>query len=94
VNYISRYSEKALIFEVSYWEGLDNLWSKVAQILAQLDELIHNISPELGGYISSPLEGFASPHKPIFALYVGSGWKSRWATSILDEAVLFPDLGP
>jgi len=98
-SYISRYPE-LLIFEVSHWRGLDRLQPRVASILSRLDELIHDVieawmtalqNLEDVYLIASRRLGF--PYEPIFALYVGSGWKSRWAASILDEAALFLDLG-
>jgi len=98
-NYISRYHE-LLIFEVSYWRGLDCLQPRVAHILSRLDEMIHNVIEawmivlqSLGDVYLIASKRLGLPQEPLFALYVGSGWKSRWTGSILDEAALFLDLG-
>ena len=42
---------------------------------------------------SLAVEEFQENLEPIFAIYVGSGWRPRWTSMILDKPALIIDLG-
>ena len=98
--YISNFPE-FLIFEVSYWRGLERLGRRmIEKVFPRLDELIHGLIEAWMNFLqnvdqvcilASERLGFRRP--PIIGIYVGSGWKSRIVSSILDEPMLFIDLG-
>ncbi|MEM1839500.1 MAG: hypothetical protein QXM84_00665 [Nitrososphaerota archaeon] len=98
-NYASRYPE-LLIFEAAYWRDLDRLQAEIMRVLGRIDAVIHDLIEawmttlqSLEDVYSAASRRLGFPREPIFAIYVGSGWKSRWIASILDEAALFIGLG-
>lgn len=99
MRYISGYPE-LLISEVTYWGGLDRLRSQMIEVLEKIDDLIHDLIEvwmiflqNVGEVYSMALERLEFPETPIIEIYLGSGWKPRWVSSILDRPALFFDLG-
>lgn len=99
-DYISNYPE-ILISEVSYWRGFESLKSHMIEnVLPGIDGLIHeviegwmNLLQNLDTVYEKASRKLEFIRPPIIEIYVGSGWKSRWVSSILDEPALFLDLG-
>ncbi|MCD6420873.1 MAG: hypothetical protein J7L17_00490 [Thaumarchaeota archaeon] len=98
--YISNFPE-FLIFEASYWRGLEKLGRRmIEKVFPKLDELIHDLIEVWMNFLQNvdqvcmlASERIEFQKPPIIGIYVGSGWKPRLVSSILDEPMLFIDLG-
>jgi len=99
-EYIMNYPE-ILIVEATYRKSLDNLKNMMVEgILSKINDLIHGIIEGWMTFLenfedvySLAVEEFQENLEPIFAIYVGSGWRPRWTSMILDKPALIIDLG-
>lgn len=100
MDYISNYPE-LLIAEVNYRKGLTRLRNlMIEEVLPKLDLLIHDIIEawmqvlqNLEAVYSLAADTLPSRLDPIFAIYVASGWRRDWITSILGKPAILIDLG-
>jgi len=100
MDYISSYPE-LLIAEVNYRRGLTQLRNiMIEEVLPKLDSRIHDIIEawmlllqNLESVYSLAADALGVHLDPVFAIYVASGWRSDWITSILGKPAILIDVG-